>query len=126
MGVASIVRLQKAELYFADGKLEASLREARRVADAFAEQEALPQLARAALLQARITAKLGDTTSAQYLCQQALDIAQGQDLLDLKYRCDYLLGPIAEDHGDLPAAAHYHYHAIHRLDILQQHRLIHE
>src|SRR5260370_18002175 len=121
MGVASIVRLQKAELYFADGKLEASLREARRVADAFAEQEALPQLARAALLQARITAKLGDTASAQYLCQQALDIAQDQDLLDLKYRCDYLLGHIAEHHGDLSPAAHYSDHAIDHIDIVQIH-----
>src|SRR5260370_17599302 len=124
MGVASIVRLQKAELYFADGKLEASLREARRVADAFAEQEALPQLARAALLQARITAKLGDTTSAQYLCQQALDIAQGQDLLDLKYRCDYLLGQIAEYHGSLAAAAPYYDRAIYGIHILQNHLLM--
>ena len=82
-GLASVVRLQQAELYFADGNLEASLREARHVADAFAEQEALPYLARAALLQARIAANLGDTTSAEYLCHQALDIAQGQDLLDL-------------------------------------------
>src|SRR5579859_3394699 len=126
MGLATIVRLQQAELYFADGKLEASLREARRVADAFAEQEALPQLARAALLQARITAKLGDTTSAQYLCQQALDIAQGQDLLDLKYRCDYLLGQIAEYHGDLAAAAHYYDHAIDGIDIVQSHLVMDE
>ncbi len=126
MGLATIVRLQQAELYFADGKLEASLREARRVADAFAEQEALPQLARAALLQARITAKLGDTASAQYLCQQALDIAQGQDLLDLKYRCDYLLGQIAEHHGDFAAAAHYYDHAIDGIDIVQSHLVMDE
>ena len=126
MGLATIVRLQQAELYFADGKLEASLREARHVADAFAEQEALPQLARAALLQARIAANLGDTTSAQFLCQQALDIAQGQDLLDLKYRCDYLLGRIAEHHGDLAAAAHYYDHAINGIDIVQSHLVLDE
>src|SRR5260370_14622223 len=91
-----------------------------------AEQEALPQVARVALLQARITAKLGDTTGAQYLCQQALDIAQGQDLLDLKYRCDYLLGQIAEYHGDLAAAAHYYDHAIEGIDIVQSHLVMDE
>ncbi len=124
--LASIVRLQQAELYFADGKLEDSLREARHVADAFAEQEALPQLARAALLQARIAANLGDTESAQYLCDQALDIAQGQDLLDLKYRCDYLLGQIAEHHGDLEAAASYYNRAINGIDIVQSHLVMDE
>lgn len=116
---ASIVRLQQAELYFADGKFVDSLREARHVADAFAEQEALPQLARAALLQARIAANLGDTESAQYLCDQALDIAQGQDLLDLKYRCDYLLGQIAEHHGNMEAAASYYDRAIKGIDSVQ-------
>lgn len=126
MGLASIVRLQKAELYFADGQLEASLREARHVADAFAEQEALPQLARAALLQARIAANLGDTASAQYLCHQALDIAQGQGLLDLKYRCDYLLGQIAEHHGDLGEAAHYYDHAVDGIDDVQGHLVMDE
>ncbi len=124
--LASIVRLHQAELYFADGKLEASLREARHVADAFAEQEALPQLARAALLQARIAANLGDTASAQYLCDQALDIAQGQDLLDLKYRCDYLLGQIAEYHGDLEAAARYYDRAIKGIDVVQSHLVMDE
>jgi CHAT domain-containing protein len=123
---ASIVRLQQAELYFANGKLEDSLREARHVADAFAEQEALPQLARAALLQARIAANLGDTESAQYLCDQALDIAQGQDLLDLKYRCDYLLGQIAEHHGDLEAAASYYDRAIKGIDSVQNHLVMDE
>jgi CHAT domain-containing protein len=126
MGLASIVRLQKAELYFADGQLEASLREARHVADAFAEQEALPQMARAALLQARIAANLGDTASAQYLCHQALDIAQGQGLLDLKYRCDYLLGQIAEHHGDLGEAAHYYDHAVDGIDDVQGHLVMDE
>ena len=125
-GLASVVRLQQAELYFADGNLEASLREARHVADAFAEQEALPQLARAALLQARIAANLGDTTSAEYLCHQALDIAQGQDLLDLEYRCDYLLGQIAEHHGDLAKAASYYERAMNGIDIVQSHLVMDE
>ncbi len=125
-GLASVVRLQQAELYFADGNLEASLREARHVADAFAEQEALPQLARAALLQARIAANLGDTTSAEYLCHQALDIAQGQDLLDLEYRCDYLLGQIAEHQGDLKVAANYYDRAMNGIDIVQSHLVMDE
>ena len=81
MALASIVRLQQAELYFAGGQLDASLREAQHVADAFAEQEALPQLARTALLQARIAATTGDISTARYLCDHALDIAQGQGLL---------------------------------------------
>src|SRR6266700_3760714 len=125
-GLASVVRMKQAELYFADGKLEASLREARHVADAFAEQEALPYLARAALLQARIAANLGDTASAQYLCQQALDIAQGQDILDLEYRCDYLLGQIAEHHSDLASAAGYYDRAIYGIDVVQSHLVMDE
>jgi CHAT domain-containing protein len=125
-GPASIVRLQQAELYFADGNLEASLREARHVADAFAEQEALPQLARAALLQARIAANMGDTTSAKYLCHQALDIAQGLDLLDLEYRCDYLLGQIAEHYGNLDEATSYYDRAIRGIDIVQSHLVMDE
>ena len=119
MALASIVRLQQAELYFAGGQLDASLREAQHVADAFAEQEALPQLARTALLQARIAADKGDIATAQYLCDQALDIAQGQGLLDLKYRCDYLLGQIAEQQADLEAAARYYDRAIQGIDEVQ-------
>jgi tetratricopeptide (TPR) repeat protein len=125
-GLASVVRLQQAELYFADGNLEASLREARHVADAFAEQEALPYLARAALLQARIAANLGDTTSAEYLCQEALDIAQGQDLLDLVYRCDYLLGQIAEHLDKLEEATSYYDRAMRGIDIVQSHLVMDE
>jgi CHAT domain-containing protein len=125
-GLASVVRLQQAELYFADGNLEASLREARHVADAFAEQEALPFLARAALLQARIAANMGDTISAKYLCHQALDIAQGQDLLDLEYRCDYLLGQIAEHHEDLDEAMSYYDRAMRGIDLVQSHLVMDE
>ncbi|TMB86240.1 MAG: CHAT domain-containing protein [Chloroflexi bacterium] len=119
MALASIVRLQQAELYFAGGQLDASLREAQHVADAFAEQEALPQLARTALLQARIAAGKQDIATAQYLCDQALDIAQGQGLLDLKYRCDYLLGQVAEQQADLEAAARYYDRAVQGIDEVQ-------
>lgn len=103
--LAAEVRLQRAELYFADGQVEASRREAQLVADDFAEQEALPQLARTALLQARIATAAGDTATAYYLCNQALDIAKGQELLDLQYRCHYLLGHIAELRAEAGLAA---------------------
>jgi len=126
MALASIVRLQQAELYFAGGQLDASLREAQHVADAFAEQEALPQLARTALLQARIAATTGDISTARYLCDHALDIAQGQGLLDLKYRCDYLLGQIAERSGDLDAAARYYDRAVQGIDEVQNHLVLDE
>lgn len=125
-GLASVVRLHQAELYFADGKLEASLREARQVADVFAEQEALPYLARAALLQARIAANLGDTTSAQYLCHRALDLAQSQGILELEYRCDYLLGQIAEHLDNLDEATSYYDRAIKGIDVVQSHLVMDE
>jgi CHAT domain-containing protein len=123
---ASLVRLQQAELYFVDGQLEASLREARSAADAFAEQEALPHLARAALLQARILANRGDTASAQELCYQALDIAQGQGLMELGYRCDYLLGQIAEHRQDLAAAAGFYDRAIKGIEDVQSRLVLDE
>ncbi len=126
MALASKVRLQQAELYFVSEQYVDSLREARYAADAFAEQEALPQLARAALLQARILANLGDTTSAQELCQQALDIAQGQGLLDLRYRCDYMLGQIAEHYQDTEAAASYYEQAIKGIEDVQTHLVLDE
>jgi CHAT domain-containing protein/tetratricopeptide (TPR) repeat protein len=126
MALASKVRLQQAELYFVNGQYDESLREARSVADAFAEQEALPQLARAALLQARVLANLGNTASAQELCQQALDIAQGQGLLDLKYSCDYMLGQIAEFHQNTQAAANYYERAIKGIEDVQSHLVLDE
>src|SRR5579863_9957510 len=126
MALAAKVRLQQAELYFVNGQYDESLREARSVADAFAEQEALPQLARAALLQAHILANLGDIASAQELCQQALDIAQGQGLLDLRYRCDYLLGQIAEYQQDPEAAASYYDRAIKGIEDVQSRLVLDE
>ena len=117
--LAAMVRFQRAELYFADGQLEASMLEAQHVADAFAEQEAFPQLARTALLRAHIAAMKGDTVTAQYLCDQALDIAQNQGLFDLKYYCDDLLGQIAEQRHDRDAAARYYDRAVQGIDEVQ-------
>ncbi|HLI08827.1 MAG TPA: CHAT domain-containing protein [Ktedonobacteraceae bacterium] len=126
MALAAIVRLQQAELYFAHGQLAESQREAQLVADAFAEQEALPQLARAGLLQASIANATGDIETAEYLCNHALDIAQGQGLLDLKYRCDFLLGQIAEKRQNFDAAAHYYDRAVRGIDDLQSHLVMDE
>jgi CHAT domain-containing protein len=126
MGLAARVRLLQAELYFADGRIAASLREARYVADVFAEQEALPQLARASLLQARIAFSQSDATTAHDLCTQALDIARGQGLLDLQYRCDALLGQIAEERGNLETAARYYDQAIEGIDEVQGHLVLDE
>ncbi len=126
MGLAARVRLLQAELYFADGQLAASLRETRYVADVFAEQEALPQLARASILQARIMFIQGDAPTAHDLCIQALDIARGQGLLDLKCRCDALLGQIAERSGDLEEAARYYGQAIEGIDEVQGHLVLDE
>lgn len=123
---AAITRLQRAELYFADGQLQDSLRETQHVADAFAEQEASPHMARVALLQARIAAAMRDTAKAQSLCDHALDIAQKQGLLDLKYRCNDLLGLLAERRGDLEAAARYYDHAVQGIDEVQSRLVLDE
>ncbi len=119
LSVAARVRLRQAELYFVDGQFLDSQREARLVADQFAEQEALPELARVSLLQARIAAIEDDQVNAQYLCQQALDIADGQNLLDLKYRCFYLLGQLAEGRNDLEKAFTYYDQAVLGIDDVQ-------
>jgi tetratricopeptide (TPR) repeat protein len=119
LALASIVRLQQAELYFAEGRFEQSKRAAEHVADAFAEQGALPYLARAALLEAQIAAAASETRTAAFLCDQALDIAQGQELLDLKYRCYFLLGQLAEQDGSLEKAADFYDRAVHGIDEVQ-------
>ncbi|MBE3558114.1 MAG: CHAT domain-containing protein [Ktedonobacteraceae bacterium] len=124
--LAALARLRRAELYFTDGQLEASQLEAQHAADVFADQEDLPHLARAALLQAYIAAATGDISTARYLCDHALDVAQGQGLLDLKYRCYDLLGRIAEQHGDLDAAATYYERAIQGIDEVQSRLLLDE
>lgn len=124
--VAALARLRRAELYFADGQFTASLRETQHVADVFAEQEDLPNLARATLLLARIAEGSADTTTAGYLCNQALDIAQGQDLLDLKYYCDDLLGQLAERRGALEAAASYYDRAVQGIDEVQSRLVLDE
>jgi tetratricopeptide (TPR) repeat protein len=94
--LAALARLRRADLYFADQQWEASMREAQYVADVFADQEDLPNLARATLLQARLAEIMKDSRTAHYLCEQALDIAQGQELLDLQYACYDLLGQLCE------------------------------
>ncbi len=116
---AAIVRLQQAELYFDQGRLEDSQREAQHVAHAFAELEELPYLARATLLQAHIAAATGDAVTAHYFCNEALDIAQHQGLLDLKYRCYSLLGKLAEQYGELEEAAGYYDRAVQGIDDVQ-------
>src|SRR6266516_1819035 len=124
--LAAFARLRRAELYFADGQLETGAHEAQHVADAFADQEDLPQLARVTLLQARIADAMGNVAIAQDLCDQALDIARGQGLLDLKYLCDDLLGQLAEQRGDLEAAANYYDRAVQGIDEVQSRLVLDE
>ncbi|HZR39093.1 MAG TPA: CHAT domain-containing tetratricopeptide repeat protein [Ktedonobacteraceae bacterium] len=119
MRLAALARLRRAELYFADEQIEASEREARYVADVFADQEDLPNLARTMLLQARISEAKHDIGTAQELCDNALDIAQGQELLELKYLCYDLLGQLAEQREDLAAATSYYDRAIRGIDEIQ-------
>ncbi len=124
--LAALARLRRAELYYADGQLDASLREAQHVADMFADQEDLPQLAHTMLLQAHIADAHGDLVTAQDLCDQALDVAQVQGLLDLKYLCDDMLGQLAERHGDLEEAARYYDRAVQGIDDVQSRLVLDE
>ncbi|GAC1371109.1 MAG: CHAT domain-containing protein [Ktedonobacteraceae bacterium] len=117
--LAALARLKRAELYFADKQLDASLSEAEYVADVFAEQEDLPHLAQVMLLQGLIADAKGRTTTAYELCNQALDIAQGQGLLELKYPCYDLLGQIAEREGKLDEAASYYELAVQGIEEVQ-------
>ncbi|WP_246039220.1 CHAT domain-containing protein [Dictyobacter alpinus] len=124
--LAALARLQRAELYFADQQVEASAVEVEYVADIFAEQEDLPRLAQAILLQARIADAHGDILTAQDLCAQSLDVAQGQGLLDLQYRCFDLLGQLAERRDDLVGAASYYDRAIQGIDEVQSRLVLDE
>ncbi len=124
--LAALARLRRAELYFADKQLDASQREARHVADMFATQEDLPQLARTMLLQARLADVMGDSVTAQNLCNDALDIARGQELLDLKYYCEDFLGQLAERRADFDGAARYYERAIHGIDEVQSRLVLDE
>jgi CHAT domain-containing protein len=121
----ALVRLQRAHLYFADGLLADSSREVQYVADVFAGQEDLPHLARALLLQARIADAQHQESVAQDLCDRALDIAQSQGLLELRYLCFDLLGQLAERSKDLDKAALYYDRAIQGIDEVQS-RLVHD
>jgi CHAT domain-containing protein len=124
--LGALARLYRAELYCAQGQLAASQREAQYVADVFAEQEDLPQLARTMFLQARIAEKSGDQETARDLCTHALDIARGQELLDLAYACEDLLGQLAEQRGELDKAAHYYERAIQGIDDVQSRLVLDE
>jgi CHAT domain-containing protein len=126
MRLAALARLRRAELYFADGQLDASLREVSHVADVFAEQEDLPHLARATLLQAYIAEAREDSVTARYLCDHALDVARGQGLLDLSYLCYDLLGRLAERDGDLDEAMACYEQAIQGIDEVQSRLVLDE
>jgi len=117
--LAALARLKRAELYYADKQLDASLSEAEYVADVFAGQEDLPHLAQVMLLQGLIADAKGRTETAYELCNQALDIAQGQGLLELKYPCYDLLGQIAERAGRLDEAASYYDRAVQGIEEVQ-------
>jgi CHAT domain-containing protein/tetratricopeptide (TPR) repeat protein len=124
--LAALARLRRAELYFAEKEIPTSLREARYAADIFAEQEDLPLLAWATLLQAYIADAMGERPTAQFLCNHALDIALGQDLLDLKYLCYDLLGRLAEQRGELDMAASYYDRAVQGIDEVQSRLVLDE
>jgi CHAT domain-containing protein len=124
--LAALARLRRADLYFADQQWEASMREAQHVADVFADQEDLPNLARATLLQARLAEIMKDNRTAHYLCEQALDIAQGQELLDLQYACYDLLGQLCEQADKLDEAAAYYERAMRGIDDVQSRLVLDE
>lgn len=124
--LAALARLRRAELYYANRQLDESLQEARHVADMFADQEDLPHLAHTMLLQAHIADATGDLEIAQDLCDQALDVAQGQGLLDLKYLCDDMLGQLAERRGNLEEAARYYDRAVQGIDEVQSRLVLDE
>jgi CHAT domain-containing protein/tetratricopeptide (TPR) repeat protein len=124
--LAALARLQRAHLYFADGLLTDSKREVQYVADVFAEQEDLPHLARAMLLLARLADAQNHASVAQDLCDQALDIAQNQGLLELKYLCFDFLGQLAERREDLDMAALYYERAIQGIDEVQSRLVLDE
>ncbi|BCL79878.1 SNAP and CHAT domain-containing protein [Ktedonobacteria bacterium brp13] len=124
--LAALARFQRAELYFSLHLLDASAREAEYVADAFAEHEDLPRLAHVMLLQGYIANERGESATAQDLCMQALDIASGQEMLDLLYRCNDFLGQLAERRGDLARAATFYERAIQGIDEIQSRLVLDE
>ncbi|WP_376794781.1 CHAT domain-containing protein [Thermogemmatispora sp.] len=117
---AASLALLQAELFFASGRLEESLAAARLAAAAFSRQAALPQLARALLLQAQIAAQRGQESLAESLCSQALVLAGEQGLLELVYRCEDLGGQLAERRGELEKAAQAYARAIQGIEAIQE------
>jgi CHAT domain-containing protein len=124
--LAALARLRRAELYFAVGQLPASLNAARDSADIFADQEDLPHLAWATLLQAHIAEASSDYPTARALCDQALDIALGQGLLELQYHCYDVLGHLAEYANATEAAAAYYERAMQSIDDVQSRLVLDE
>jgi CHAT domain-containing protein/tetratricopeptide (TPR) repeat protein len=124
--LAALCRLRRAELYFANAQSAESMREAEYVADIFAEQEDLPHLAQTMLLLGRIADGQGDVTTAYELCNQALDVARGQELLDLQYRCYDSLGQLAERQGDIETAESYYDQAVQGIDEVQSRLVVNE
>ncbi|GER82946.1 hypothetical protein KTAU_15830 [Thermogemmatispora aurantia] len=116
---AASLALLQAELLFASGQLEESLAAVRLAATAFSRQAALPQLARALLLQAQIAMSRGDEALADSLCAQALKMAQEQGLLELVYRCEDLRGQLAEGRGELEEAARAYARAVQGIEEIQ-------
>uniref|UniRef100_UPI0008530366 CHAT domain-containing protein n=1 Tax=Thermogemmatispora onikobensis TaxID=732234 RepID=UPI0008530366 len=116
---AASLALLQAELLFASGRLEESLAAVRLAATAFSRQAALPQLARALLLQAQIAMSRGDEALADSLCAQALRMADEQGLLELVYRCEDLRGQLAERRGALDEAARAYARAVRGIEEIQ-------
>ncbi|GCE12350.1 CHAT domain-containing protein [Tengunoibacter tsumagoiensis] len=124
--LALLARLRRAELRFSCLLLEQSEQEADYVAEVFAERGDSPYLARALLLQARIAEARQRPLIALDLCHLALDIAKGQDLLDLTYCCEMLLGQIVEQQGDLVEAEAAYERAIQCIDKVQSRLILDE
>ncbi|MBX5448654.1 CHAT domain-containing protein [Thermogemmatispora sp.] len=116
---AASLALLQAELLFACGRLDESLAAARLAATAFSQQAALPYLARALLLQAQIAAGCGDEALADSLCAQALALAQGQEMVELVYRCEDLRGQLAERRAALAEAAQAYERAVQGIEEIQ-------
>ncbi|GHO73153.1 hypothetical protein KSD_09240 [Ktedonobacter sp. SOSP1-85] len=124
--LSAMARLRRADLYYANGELEKSLREVEYVADVFADQEDLPNLAWSMLLQAYIAEAERQLDTAERLSHYALDIAMAQEMLELQYLCYDLLGHLAELHGAIDQAMQYYDRAIQGIDEVQSRLVLEE
>ncbi len=117
--LAAIARLRRAELHFVTHAFSESAQEVDDVARVFIEHKDQPHLVQALFLQARLSDVDGEIAHAVSLCQQAFAIAQQQELLDLQYQCNDLLGQLAERQGDYTAAIAYYDRAIQGIEEVQ-------